>query len=44
MEKVFPTILIVLQVLAGITYAYNGDWRKTVYWISASVLTFVVTY
>ena len=41
---IFPTILIVLDIGAGIMYGYAGDWRMTVYWLSASALTFVVTY
>ena len=43
-EKIFPTILMVLDVAAAAVYAGKGDWRKTVYWLAAAVLTFVVTY
>lgn len=44
--KLFPTILIVLDVLAAAGYAYHDitDWRKVVYWISAAVLTTCVTF
>lgn len=43
-EIIFPTILIVLNLCASLVYGLKGDWRHTVYWISASVLTFCVTY
>ena len=43
-SKIFPTILIILDVCAAIGYIPDGDWRKVCYWISAAVLTFTVTY
>lgn len=42
--KVFPTILIVLDVAAAIGYVPSGDWRKIIYWIAAAILTFTVTW
>lgn len=42
--KIFPVILIVLDVAAGAVYACHGDWRKTIYWLAAAVLTAVVTF
>ncbi len=44
--KVFPTLLIVLDVLAAAGYALQGipDWRKVIYWLAAAVLTAAVTY
>ena len=36
---IFPTILIVLDVLAGAFYALDGDIRRLVYWLAAAVLT-----
>jgi hypothetical protein len=44
MTKVFPTILIALDIAAALVYACKGDWRKIIYWTAAAVLTFVVTY
>ncbi len=44
MEKVFPTILAVLDVCAALSYVPSGDWRKVVYWLAAAVLTTVVTW
>ena len=42
-DKVFPTILIVLDIGAAITYATNLNWRMTVYWLAAAILTICVT-
>ena len=42
--KLFPTVLICLDVGASAVYAYNGDLRRCVYWIAAAVLTACVTY
>ena len=42
--KIFPTILIVLDVAAGIVYATKGDIRHTIYWIAAATPTACVTY
>ena len=41
---IFPTILIVLDTLAAFFYAFDGDIRRSVYWIAAAVLTACVTY
>lgn len=42
--KIFPMILITLQIGAGIVYAAQSDWRKAVYWIAAAVLNIAVTF
>ncbi len=42
--KVFPTILIILDVLAAVMYVPSSDWRHVVYWLAAAILTFTVTY
>lgn len=44
--RFFPTLMIVLDVMAAIGYGLQGghEWRKIVYWLAAAVLTFVVTY
>ena len=44
MEKVFPTVLIVLDLLASIPYAAKGDVRMFVYWVAAALLTFSLTW
>lgn len=43
-EKIFPTVLMVLDFLAAIPYAVKGDVKMTVYWIAAGVLTLAVTW
>lgn len=42
--KILPTVLIIIDIAAAIPYACALDWRKTLYWIAAAILTFVVTY
>jgi len=42
--KVFPTILIALDLAAALVYACHGDFRRLIYWMSAAVLTATVTY
>ena len=45
MNKIFPTIMIVLQIAAALVYLFaSGDIRKCVYWLAAAVLTTAVTY
>lgn len=43
-EKIFPTILIIMQILASIPYLRKGDWWMVTYWIAASVLNIAVTF
>ena len=42
--KLFPSVLLILDIAAAVVYACHGDWRKTLYWLFAAGLTFVVTY
>jgi len=44
MHKLFPTLLIVLDVCAAAGYVPTGDWRKVVYWLAAAILTTVITW
>lgn len=43
-EKLFPTVLMVLDVLAGVVYLCHGDVKRCVYWLAAATLTATVTY
>jgi len=43
-QKLFPTVLILLNLAACGVYLCYGDWRKTLYWLAAAILNFVVTY
>ena len=44
MEKLFPTVLMVLDVLAVVVYLCHGDVERCVYWLAAATLTATVTY
>lgn len=43
-EHIFPTLLIVLDILAGVVYLCHGDVKKFIYWIAAAVLNITVTF
>ncbi len=42
-KYIFPSILILLDLGAGVVYAFNGDFKKLIYWIAA-VLNICVTF
>lgn len=42
--KLFPSILILLDLAAAGVYLAAGDYRKVGYWCSAALLTVFVTY
>lgn len=42
--KLFPLILILLDVAAAGVYAAHGDWKRLVYWLAAATLTATVTF
>lgn len=44
MTKLFPSVLIALDVGASAVYACHGDARRCVYWLAAAVLTATVTF
>lgn len=44
MVKIFPIMLMTLNLCASVTYFYNGDIKHGIYWISAFVLTACVTF
>lgn len=44
MTKIFPAILIALDIGAAVVYGINRDWRKVVYWAAAAVLNAAVTF
>ena len=43
-NRLFPIALIVLDVGAAIVYAETLDWRRSIYWLAAAVLTACVTF
>lgn len=42
--KIFPTVLMVLDIGASVVWFAHGDWRRGLYWAGAALLTFTVTY
>lgn len=42
--KVFPSVLIALDVAAAAVYAAHGDVRRFIYWLAAATLTATVTF
>lgn len=44
MAKWFPITLMVLDVAAAVAYAFDGDFRRAIYWTAAAVLTATVTF
>lgn len=42
--KVFPSVLIALDLAAAVVYAAHGDWRRLIYWTAAAILTATVTF
>lgn len=43
-SKIFPLVLICLDVGAGIMCGYDGDYKKLIYWFAAAVLNAAVTF
>lgn len=44
MTLLFPTLLIILDGAAALVYALDGDWRRSIYWLAAAILTATVTF
>jgi type IV secretory pathway VirB2 component (pilin) len=44
MTKLFPSVLIVLDLGAAIVYGCSGDWKRAIYWVAAATLTTTVTF
>lgn len=43
-QYIFPSILILLDIAAGIVYGFQGDYRKLIYWFAAAILNMAVTF
>lgn len=43
-NQVFPICQMLLAVFAAIVYAFDADWRHTLYWLAAAVITACVTF
>jgi hypothetical protein len=44
MTRVFPTIIVVLNVCAAGSYALGGDWRQCIWWLAAATGLVCITY
>ena len=42
--KLFPIILIVINMCAAIVCLFTGDYQKGIYWTAAAVLNCCVTF
>ena len=42
--KIFPSVLIFLDLCASVAYFVAGNYRMSLYWFSAAVLSACVTY
>ena len=43
-KYIFPVSLIGIDLCAAAVYLFNGDVKKTVYWIAAAILNICVTF
>ena len=43
-KRLFPIILILLDVCASAVYLCHGDVKKSIYWVAAAVLNICVTF
>jgi len=43
-QNLFPTMLLIIDILAGIEKFNQGDYKKTIYWLAAALLTYTVTF
>jgi hypothetical protein len=44
MTKLFPSILVLLDLGAAVSYFVAGDWKRSIYWLAAATLTITVTF
>jgi hypothetical protein len=44
MSRIFPSVLMLLDVCAALAYVPSADWRRVVYWLAAAVITASVTF
>ncbi|MPN02165.1 hypothetical protein SDC9_149378 [bioreactor metagenome] len=42
--KIFPVILIGLDIAAAVVYLCCADWKHAIYWFAAATLTATVTF
>jgi len=42
-QKLFPTVVIALQLGAALFYVPAGEWRRVIFWLAAAAMNVVVT-
>lgn len=42
--KFLPTVLMLIDIGAGVVYLCGGDIRRFIYWMAAATLTATVTF
>lgn len=43
-EQILPTVLMSIDIAAGLVYMVRGNVRLFVYWVAAATLTACVTF
>lgn len=43
-SKLFPSVIMVLYLLSVIMYSFEGNAKQVLYWVSAFLITFSVTW
>ena len=43
-EQIFPTLIVILNLLSSLMYVVKGDFPRSVYWFGGFILTFAITY
>jgi len=41
--KLLPTVILIIQIGAGFGYI-TSNWRLSLYWFAAAVLSYVITW
>ena len=43
-EKILPTVIIIIQIMAAMPFLLKLDWRMSLYWLCAAGINIAVTY
>lgn len=41
-QWLFPAVSITLNIGSAVVCGFHGDWKRTIYWLAAAVLTSTV--
>jgi uncharacterized membrane protein len=42
--RALPVISMILAICSSVAYAFEGDWRRALYWAAAATLTATITF